>query len=74
MPGITLDYVGLLFKLVFSLIVVVITWSAYRLAQNVLKRRIKDPIHYVGRYTTPCISYHQSQVGSWFHIRVFGGE
>ena len=44
MPGITLDYVGLLFKLVFSLIVVVITWAAYRLAQNVLKSRIKDPI------------------------------
>ena len=43
MPGITVDYVGLLFKLVFSLIVVVVTWAAYRLAQNVLKRRIKDP-------------------------------
>ena len=44
MPEITVDYVGLLFKLVFSLVVIVSVWVAYRIVQSVLKKQIRDAV------------------------------
>ena len=45
MPEITVDYLSVILKLVMSLVVVAVTWIAYRIVRNVIKRRIKDTAH-----------------------------
>ena len=45
MPEITVDYLSTILKLIMSLVVVAVTWIAYRIVRNVIKRRIKDPAH-----------------------------
>jgi small-conductance mechanosensitive channel len=45
MPEITVDYLSVILKLVLSLIVVAVTWIAYRIARNVIKRQVKDTSH-----------------------------
>jgi hypothetical protein len=45
MPEITVDYLSVVLKLIISLVVVAVTWLAYRIVRNVIKRRIKDTAH-----------------------------
>ena len=45
MPQITVDYLGVALKPITSLVVIAVTWIAYRIAQKVIKQRIKDTAH-----------------------------
>ena len=43
--NVSVDYVTVVSKLVVSLAVIVATWIAYRIARDVIKRRIRDTTH-----------------------------
>ena len=45
MPEIKLDYWSVLLKLVVSLVVVSVTWIAYRIAAKLVRRQVKDVTH-----------------------------
>ena len=45
MPEVTVDYLNVILKLITSLVVVAVTWIAYRIVRNVIKRQIKDTTH-----------------------------
>jgi len=45
MPEIKLDYWSVLLKLVESLVVVSVTWIAYRIAAKLVRRQVKDVTH-----------------------------
>lgn len=42
MPGLTLDYYAIGFKIIFSLVIGIVGWLAYRAIAQVLKRQVKD--------------------------------
>jgi small-conductance mechanosensitive channel len=45
MPEITVDYLSVVLKLFISLIVVAVTWIAYRVVRKVIERQVKDTTH-----------------------------
>ena len=45
MPEISVDYMRVILKLVFSLVVIVGTWIAYRIVREVIKRQVRDATH-----------------------------
>ena len=45
MPPITVDYVGVLWKLVLSLVVLTCTWISYLVIRGAMQARIKDQTH-----------------------------
>jgi small-conductance mechanosensitive channel len=44
-PGITIDYLDLIYKLIASSVVALAVWIAYHIVANVLRRQVKDPTH-----------------------------
>ena len=45
MPEISVDYMRVILKLVFSLVVILATWIAYRIVREVIKRQVRDATH-----------------------------
>jgi small-conductance mechanosensitive channel len=45
LPAIKVDYVGLILKAVLSVVVVALTWGAYRISRKVLQARVREQTH-----------------------------
>jgi small-conductance mechanosensitive channel len=45
MPEIAVDYTAILFKMGFTLFVLLATWLAYRIVKGIIKRRVKETAH-----------------------------
>jgi small-conductance mechanosensitive channel len=45
MPEITIDYLGVIYKLIASVVVALAAWIVYCIAANVIKQQVKDTTH-----------------------------